>query len=439
VSTQSGSLGIQRTLNYSRPGVALSYRDGCVENVVLNIEANSKGTLIDVNINNQPFIGAGMSSPGPESELPSVLIEQDPQIKRRREILGWWYSLTSLSDPPEDASLAERERARRGRLASTVLFFVTIILLLALLIGIVGPNHFIAVAVSCLLLLDFISLLFNRRGHTNIAGAIISLGFNVALVAVILSSPLTPSSIQIYDILIFVEIFIASLLPPNGLLLAAIALANLIFIEADITFQAHTASFAAMLATDGIAIRIRPIIIHVVVTGVIWLWVWSASRAIARADRAEVIANLEHVVAEQERAEAMQKRQLDDSIQQIVDTHIQVANGNFQARVPLSSGTVLWQIAGPLNTLLARFQRQRQEIQEAYSVIQDYQKTRDVIARLVDMMRDARTSRRNVHFQPTHTMLDPLLRELESSPARSDSPQSPRYLQHNLETGKNDQ
>ena len=396
-----------------------------------------------MNINNQPFIGA--SSAEPESELPSVLIEQDPQIKRRREILGWWYRLTSLNDPPDSASLAERERARRGRLASTVLFFATVVLFLALFIGILGPNHFIAVAVAFLLVLVILSSLFNRRGRTNIAGAIISLGFNVALVAVILSAPLTPSSIQIYDILIFVEIFIASLLPPNGFLLAAIALANLIFIEADITFQAHTASFAAMLATDGVAIRARPIIIHVVVTGVIWLWVWSASRAIARADRAEVIANLEHVVAEQERAEAMQKRQLDESIQQIVDTHIQVANGNLQARVPLNSGTVLWQIAGPLNTLLARFQRQRQELQEAYSVIQDYQRTRDVIAHLVDRVRGARSGKGPFHFQPTHTMLDPLLKELERFPVKSDALQPSQDLQYgqrfggkeeNIEIGK---
>ena len=58
---------------------------------------------------------------------------------------------------------------------------------------------------------------------------------------------------------------------------------------------------------------------------------------------------------------AQQKRQLDASIQKIVETHMRVANGDFSARVPLTDDNVLWQISGSLNNLLSRAQRWRQE------------------------------------------------------------------------------
>ncbi|GAC1360375.1 MAG: hypothetical protein NVS2B12_09140 [Ktedonobacteraceae bacterium] len=42
--------------------------------------------------------------------------------------------------------------------------------------------------------------------------------------------------------------------------------------------------------------------------------------------------------------------QLDASIQQIVQTYMRIANGDFDARVPLNQDNVLWQVAGSLNT-----------------------------------------------------------------------------------------
>src|SRR5258708_19848012 len=58
-----------------------------------------------------------------------------------------------------------------------------------------------------------------------------------------------------------------------------------------------------------------------------------------------------------ERANAEQKNQLEAGIQLILQTHVQTANGNFNARAPLTKDHVLWQIAYSLNNLLARLQR----------------------------------------------------------------------------------
>ncbi len=357
------------------------------------------------------------SVPAPPSEMdenrPTLLIQQNPMARNKKAGLGWWYYLTAPKEAADTASLAERERSRRGRLISAVMFFALIMFMLGFLIGVFGPNHFIAFAVLFPIFMIFIASLFNRSGRTGIAGFIIPLGLNLALIAVTLSSPLTPSSIQLYDLLVFVEVFAVSLLPPNGWVLSGFVLFNLIFIQADITLQPHTALFAAMIATDNVTVRMRPVVIHVVLASVMWLWVRSANNAILRADRAEVIANLEHVVAEQERAVAQQKVLLDQGIQDIVDTHMRVANGDLSSRVPLSSGSVLWPVAGPLNNLLARFQRMNQEVAEAHQAMYEFQRVREALAQVLYRVRMARIGRRPGPFTRTGTMVDPLIENLD--------------------------
>lgn len=348
-----------------------------------------------------------------EDNRPTLLIQQNPVAQNKRTGLGWWYRLTAPKEVPDTASLAEREHSRRGRLISAVMFFALIMFILGFLIGIFGPNHFIALAVLFPIFMILIASVFNRNGKTSIAGFIIPLGLNLTLIAVTLSSPLTPSSIQLYDLLVFVEVFAVSLLPPNGWILLGFVLFNLIFIQADITLQPHTTLFATMITTDNVTVRLRPIVIHVVLTSVIWLWVRSANNALLRADRAEVIANLEHVVAEQERAVAQQKVQLDRGIQDIVDTHMRVANGDLSSRVPLSSGSVLWAVAGPLNNLLARFQRMNQEAAEARQVMQEFQRVRDALAQAIYRIKMARIGRQFEPFTRTGTIVDPLLENLD--------------------------
>ena len=56
---------------------------------------------------------------------------------------------------------------------------------------------------------------------------------------------------------------------------------------------------------------------------------------------------------------------------------MRVANGDFDARVPVQEGNVLWQVSGPLNNLLARTQRWRQDAAELYQVKLALQQTRE--------------------------------------------------------------
>jgi hypothetical protein len=343
-----------------------------------------------------------------------LVIGQDPARKKERfSALAWWYRLTAPPSVPDTAPLAEREQARRGHLISLVMFFALFFFLIGTIIGLKGSNHFVIVAAPFCLVMLAISSQFNRRGYTLAAGLIIPLAFNLIIFTVILFTPLTPISMQLYDLLVFSEVFAASLLPPNGWILASFALGNIIFIQGDITFQPHTAAFAAVLATDALALHLRPVIMHVVITGVIWLWVRSASIAIARADRAEVIANLEHIVAEQEHKVVLQKQQLEQSIREIIDTHMRVANGDLSNRVPLSSENVLWQIAVPLNNLISRFQRAQQQIQQIRQLEWEYQRTRSALSKILYLARLTKAGQRVNALPQTDTIADSILQELQ--------------------------
>lgn len=368
-------------------------------------------------MNTNPYSSFANLTPGrsqPETNSLNALLEEEPGARRKGKTpLDWWYHMTAPADVPETAPLAKRESVRRGRLISAVMFFAAIMFTLGFLIGLFGPNHFIAVAVLFPSLMIVIAALFNRCGKTGVAGIILPIGLNLTLIAVILSTPLTPSSIQIYDLLVFVEIFAISLLPPNGWILTAFVVFNLVFIQVDISLQRHTQEFVIMMLKDNVTVRARPIVIHVTLACILWLWVKSAHNAIARADRAEVIARLEHVVAEQEHVVALQKKLLEQGIQDIVETHMRVANGNLGSRVPLSSGSVLWPVAGPLNNLLARFQRINQEIAEAQRIMYEFQRVKNALAQGLYRIKMARSGCYPGPLVHTHTIVDPLLESME--------------------------
>ncbi|QBD81729.1 hypothetical protein EPA93_39470 [Ktedonosporobacter rubrisoli] len=339
------------------------------------------------------------------------------------KILNWWYRFTAPPTLPDSASFEQRERLRRGYLASTISFFLTVVLVFALPIGIFGPNHAIAFAITGVLIMMGIALfIFNRRGHSNVTGLILASCINIALIIVILKSPegLDPSELGLFDILVFPEIFVASLLPVNWIF--AVSAFNIAFIIVDMFTQPRSQLFIQMATTNFYPVLVRPIILHIVITVVLWLWVRNATQAIERADRAEVIANLEHMIADQEHAVAEEKRQLDSSIQQIMDTHLRVSHGDFSARVPLREGATLWPVAVSLNNLLSRLQRLRQIETELQRVIPQLQRVRFLehetqrikheAQQITQAIEQAEQEQHPLRLGPRGTILDPLITKL---------------------------
>ena len=116
-----------------------------------------------------------------------------------------------------------------------------------------------------------------------------------------------------------------------------------------------------------------------------------------RADHAEEVARLEHAIAEQ-------KRQLDIGIEQLLKTHVSVANGDLTARAPLTEDHTLWQIASALNNLLTRLQRASRSEYELQQVHME-------AARLVEAIRRAKKGEQPHWPLPSGTLLDPLVEE----------------------------
>src|SRR5258708_34076905 len=99
---------------------------------------------------------------------------------------------------------------------------------------------------------------------------------------------------------------------------------------------------------------IQPVSLQIVVAVVSYIWVRSALRAIARADRAEEIAQLQRREAELLRLEAERTRQLDMGSEHLLQVLVRAANGDRMARANLPPDNLLWRVGNGLNPLLTR-------------------------------------------------------------------------------------
>jgi Type IV pili methyl-accepting chemotaxis transducer N-term len=131
-----------------------------------------------------------------------------------------------------------------------------------------------------------------------------------------------------------------------------------------------------------------------------------------------------------QQAISKQKQELESGIQLILETHVQVANGDFATRAPLAQDHLLWQIAYSLNNLLARLQRlsqaeaelQRAKLEfrrhmgstqaEAQQIKAEIQQIYAETQHLVDVLRDAKAQDQPIWAPPSRTVLDTLCREL---------------------------
>lgn len=317
--------------------------------------------------------------------LPYSLLERNqPALPA---LLHMWYRLTSQPQLSQRASFAQREAFRRGRLTSIVLLFLMIVLLILLPIGIFSSTSVAILAICGGLFISFVALFFNRFGFSNVSGLLITSYVFVSVCIVILNSPagLNTTTLGLFYTLVFVEVLAASLLPVNWVLLAAIV--NIAFVIGYLSLQMKALQFAHAMPANFYAVVIRVISLHVFVVLVLWLWVRSAMQAIKRADRAEELAMRERQIQELQLAELQQKDELEKDIELILQTHVQVSNGNFQARAPLSQDNMLWQIAYSLNNLIGRLQHYSQaETELAHA--------RQTIARLTEELQEARRKQR---------------------------------------------
>jgi large-conductance mechanosensitive channel len=349
---------------------------------------------------------------------PAEILGEEQDTQKHISLVGKWYHLTAIPEKPYQTSFVKREAERKSRLLSTAVFFLMLVVGLIIPATLFIANH--AVLWLCVIMLAIcaVSLILNRNGKTILAGVVITVMFELAFFLTIVSTrPFDIANLPLYDMLVLPELLVASLLPGSSIFFAA--LLNSLFIWGDLVFQPRTPLLGQYLSSPLFyAALVRPVVIQLLVAVVVYIWVRSTLRAIERADKAEMLAHLEHALAEQ-------KNQLETGIQNILQTHTAISNGNLDARVPLTQDHALWPLANALNTLLTRFQR-------SIKAEQNMQKVQVILPPIVNALQEAELQQRPVPaFQHTGTPLDPLLSWLSGRTIsrHSASPRLPKIEQ----------
>lgn len=273
-------------------------------------------------------------------------------------LLGWWFKMTIHPSLKVSTRYIDREKYHKARLVSTLAFLYFVL---------TAITAYYLIYTSLLTLISILAcftgmvcvLIANRTGRTTLAGILMVLVFEVAMsLSMIGDAPLDTPSLATYYYFLIGELLAASLLPMSGVFL--VALLNSIFIFGDLYYEPHTQALGLYLSTQFAAAALGPITIQIIAAGVIALWVFNSAHANERANRAEMVATLEHTVAAQLEEENKTKQELEESIQRVVQEQANAANNRFAARISYPPARVLWPLVGVINSLTARLQRTEQ-------------------------------------------------------------------------------
>jgi HAMP domain-containing protein len=328
-----------------------------------------------------------------------------------RRITQWWYEWTIPPRPPLNAIFEQREAARRAYAASRLLLLLSVLILFVVPIAILqaifmGRILFLFVTVAMQFIVFSLGWL-NRRGLTAVVAfsLMATITFSTFILILDKSGGITQSELPLYDNLSGSLLLAVMLLPLRNIFF--IAIANLLLMIISLYFFASPA-LAYMLHTSFVSVIYHFANEEAWVAIICWLWGTGMVQALKRADRAEEIVKLEQTISIQNRSAIEEKRQLEEAIRSIAETHTAVANGNYDARVPINKENVLWPLAGALNNLLNRVQIWRRDSLEMAQL-------RIVMAQLIKQTSEAREAGNQMTFSRTGTMLDPLLAQLQQT------------------------
>jgi hypothetical protein len=322
-------------------------------------------------------------------------------------LFGWWYMIATPSDRSGDASLYERTSLRKCKFVSIILLIEIVYHVVYLCIETIpvarDPAAIppISITIGCFV----IGVILNRLGRQIVASiiAFVAIELSMCLYFVtqsFVAGGFSPKDFAVLSILVSPDIIAVSLF--SVWVALSLCTFNCVFVIVVLAFFPKTDAMLQQLATIGPIDYYQAVSVQAVVILVSLFWVTNTVGEMARADQAEEVNKLMQTLAAQQAVALQEKQQLEESIQQIVAVHTQVANGNLSARVPLDQKNVLWSIAGSLNNLLARLQRWHQEAQQLQSVERSIQHT------IHDIQR-AKTQGTPLTYRRTGTILDPLI------------------------------
>jgi hypothetical protein len=320
-------------------------------------------------------------------------------------LLGWWYRIAAPPEVPDEAPLRMRMRVRSGRLMSVV-FLMEFAIVIALIIELAVEGRALSNPTAAVVLIPLtLGVILNRRGKTVTAGVLLLVIEEMAVITSNFVIDHSTTSLVLIDSFFFLapELIAAETIAPW--VTFPVTLCNNILTIVLISSLQRTPDLAAALQKGVFFFYAVPVEIQLLVSVVCFLWVSSTYKEMRRANSAEEVSKLTLEMAKQTQAVEQEKERLEESIQQIVSVHMQVANGNWHARVPLDRQNMLWSVAGSLNNLLARLQRQ------SYDTLK-LQKNEEAIQQLLSQVQTARRQGKPLQVYKTGTSLDMVILEL---------------------------
>jgi type II secretory pathway pseudopilin PulG len=278
-----------------------------------------------------------------------------------RSFFGWWYTVALPNRPPSSTPM-EREQERYSRLTAGLLLLIICVFLPLSIIMIFFSKTSPSARPSALgiVFLLTIAWLAGRLARQRLSASCIIACTFVALMGPLLTDPLTAALVPLFSIFTISIILAGALMPPvaalvtGGISCLAIGLVAIFSLNTAAYNQGSDMHYQA-INTVSIAIFL-PIVVQIVVSIIVYVIMDNLLKVIRRADRAEEIVALQTEIADHEEDRYREQQQLEDGLEKIAAAHARIANGDYQARVSLNEGDVLWSIAVPLNNLLNRLQ-----------------------------------------------------------------------------------
>ena len=330
-----------------------------------------------------------------------------------KNALNWWYAI-SLPKRPTAVTPIERSEQRYAQLTASLLLLylcVTLPLLpIMLFFSTKSPSaRPDAIGIIILLALSWFTGRLGRQRFSAIC--IIAITF-LSITGPLLTNPLTSAMVPLFSVFTISIILAGALLPPVAALITGLITCLYTSAFAFLSLNPNTYNQGDQVhyqAVNTVAIALMlPIVIQIVVSIVTYIIMRNLLVAINRAERAEEIVALQSAIAEHERARAFEQKQLEEGLEKIAAVHARIANGDYQARISLNEGDVLWSIAVPLNNLLNRVQAWKSN-SESLSVTQ---RAAEYIA---EQLRANRQGSQVRHLPLTRTPLDPVIIEINKS------------------------
>ena len=310
-------------------------------------------------------------------------------------------------------SVALREQARRKQIVSAVLL-VIVIFQFAELPGALLMHTAMDIGTVVLgLALCAVAALFNQFGKVTIVTVLLIAVIDLGCGLMLLTSPmgLDVSDLPVFDVLLVSELIAVSLLPAISVF--PVALGNMLFTIVVLLFAPRTMELTMVLNSNmAYNTILQPLGLQLIVAVVSYIWVRSALRALARADRAEEISQLQRREAELLRREAEFNHSLTQGSEHLLQVLVRAANGDQGVRSMLTQDHPLWRIGNALNVLLTRVGRMANAEQEI-------KRLRVTIAQLTERVFDRERGRRPT--QPPARPVTPLSQPV-TPPAMPSSP-----------------